>query len=188
MGLGAFQDVCKSESEVSTIGRHEKDAHVKRFMANGNASSRPRPRLHSHVNRTIDCQNGVSAALAVRPSSGERLGVCLKLSLSIEPLPSTRQTHTSIVSIPSAASLLFSMPLRVLHALRMVVYSPLSSRRVLIWRRLIDMAANTQLVQNKHKIFHLRRKARNKTTLSPVSILDSAVISAHVQRACANLP
>lgn len=32
-----FQDVYKSESEVSTIGRHEKDALVKRIMANGNA-------------------------------------------------------------------------------------------------------------------------------------------------------
>ena len=71
--LVSFRDVCKSESEVSTIGRHEKDAHIKRLTANGNASIRPCLRLHSHVNRTIDCQTGVSAALAVTPSSGERL-------------------------------------------------------------------------------------------------------------------
>jgi hypothetical protein len=36
--LVRFRDVSKSQSEVSTIGRHEKDAHVKRLMANGNAS------------------------------------------------------------------------------------------------------------------------------------------------------
>jgi hypothetical protein len=43
-----------AESEVSTIGRHEKDAHAKRLMANGNASIRSRLRLpfkHQSNNR-----------------------------------------------------------------------------------------------------------------------------------------
>lgn len=43
------------------------------------------------------------------------------------------------------------------------------------------MATNKQSVQNKHTIFHLRRKASNNTTLSPVSIPESAVINAHNQ-------
>jgi len=100
-------------------------AHDDRFIANGNASIRFRFRLHSHVNATIGVQNGVSAALAVRPSSGERLGV---LKLPIELFLSTRQTHTDFVSIPSAPALLLFISLRVLRALRMVVYLPSSSR------------------------------------------------------------
>ena len=171
-----FRTSVEARVKCHKIGRYEKDAHVKRLMANGNALLDLVSVCHSHGNRTIDRRTGVSAALAVTPSSGERLGVPLKLSPSVGSLPSTRQTHTSIVSILLASPLLLSISLRVLHASRMVVYSPSSSRRVLKRRRLIDMAANTQLVQNKHNIFHLRRK---NTTLSSVSILYSAVISAH---------
>lgn len=101
-------------------------------------------------------KNGISAALAVTPSSGECLGVPLKLQLSIELFLSTRQTHIDIVSIPLAPSLLLSIPLRLLHASRMVVYSPSSSCRVFEPRRLIDMAADMQIVQNNHS--HLYHK------------------------------
>lgn len=101
-------------------------------------------------------KNGISAALAVTPSSGERLGVPLKLKLSIELSLSTRQTHIDIVSIPSAPFLPLSIPPRVLHASRMVVYSPSSSCRVFEPRRLIDMAADMQIVQNNH--LHLYHK------------------------------
>jgi hypothetical protein len=63
-------------------------------------------RLHSHVNPTIDCQTGVSAALAVTPSSGERLGVSSKAqvfdrTLSLDKANTYQHCEYTLSTIPS---------------------------------------------------------------------------------------
>lgn len=69
-----------------------------------------------------------------------------------------------------------TIPLQSTRALRMVDYSPSTSRRVVEVRRLIDMITDIQTVQN---IFHHLHHHRSNTTTSqsPVSNPDSAVTS-----------
>ena len=115
MGPDTFQDVYQSESEVLTVGRHEKDAHVKRLMADSNVSIRLRFRLHSHINATIDYQTCVSAALAVRPSSGERLQVPLysqafDRTLSLDQANTYRHCEYTLSTISSPLDIITTSP------------------------------------------------------------------------------
>ena len=108
-------------------------AHDNRLIANGNAFTKPGFRLHSHVNATIGVQNGVSAALAVTPSSGERLGVPTKAqacdrsltlnqantyrlceyTLSISPSPLHITTSSSCLAHGSLLALILTSNLQV---------------------------------------------------------------------------
>ena len=90
-------------------------AHDNRLIANGNAFTKPGFRLHSHVNATIGVQNGVSAALAVTPSSGERLGVPSKAqafdrALSLGQANTYQHCEYTLSSIPSLLHITTTSP------------------------------------------------------------------------------